>query len=73
MSPSNKSPYAGIKAYSIILSQIAGIPLIGLLIGRMVDKYLSTSPLFLVIGLFIGLGTGFYGIILYVRDVTGDE
>ncbi|WP_163580478.1 AtpZ/AtpI family protein [Gracilibacillus saliphilus] len=73
MSPSKRSPYHGLAVYSAILSQLAGAPLIGLFIGRNIDKYLSTSPLFLVIGLFLGLGAGFYGTIHYVRDKTGDE
>ncbi|QGH36344.1 hypothetical protein GI584_20855 [Gracilibacillus salitolerans] len=73
MSPPKKSPYHGLAVYSAILSQIVGAPLIGLLIGRSMDKYLSTTPLFLVIGLLLGLGAGLYGTIHYVRDLTGDE
>ncbi|MGN8646404.1 AtpZ/AtpI family protein [Gracilibacillus sp. HCP3S3_G5_1] len=73
MSPPKKSPYHGLAVYSAVLSQIVGAPLIGLFIGRSVDKYLSTSPLFLVIGLLFGLGAGLYGTIHYVRDLTGDE
>ncbi|SFM16451.1 Putative F0F1-ATPase subunit Ca2+/Mg2+ transporter [Gracilibacillus orientalis] len=73
MSPPKKSPYRGLAIYSAILSQIVGAPLIGLLIGKVMDKYLSTSPLLLVIGLLLGLGAGLYGTIHYVRDLTGDE
>ncbi len=73
MSPPKKSPYYGLAIYSMVLSQIVGGPLIGLFIGKATDNYFSTSPLFLVIGLLLGLGAGLYGTIHYVRDLTGDE
>ncbi|MGP4038892.1 AtpZ/AtpI family protein [Gracilibacillus sp. D59] len=73
MSPPQKSPYHGLAIYSAILSQIVGGPLIGLFIGRTIDKYLSTSPLFLIIGLLLGIGAGLYGTIHYVRNLSGDE
>ncbi|WP_148294973.1 AtpZ/AtpI family protein [Gracilibacillus boraciitolerans] len=59
--------------YSMILSQIVGGPLVGLFLGRLVDNYFFTTPLFLVIGLFLGIGAGLYGIIHYVTEITGDE
>ncbi|SHM62229.1 AtpZ/AtpI family protein [Gracilibacillus kekensis] len=73
MSPPKKSPYYGLAIYSAILSQIVGGPLIGLFIGKACDNYFSTSPLFLVIGLLLGLGAGFYGTFHYVRQLAGDE
>ncbi|GAE92508.1 hypothetical protein JCM21714_1512 [Gracilibacillus boraciitolerans JCM 21714] len=57
----------------MILSQIVGGPLVGLFLGRLVDNYFFTTPLFLVIGLFLGIGAGLYGIIHYVTEITGDE
>ncbi|UOQ87079.1 AtpZ/AtpI family protein [Gracilibacillus salinarum] len=73
MSPPKKSTYYGLTVYSAILSQLVGAPLVGLFIGRFIDRHLSTSPLFLLIGLFIGLGAGLYGMFHYVRELTGDE
>lgn len=73
MSPPRKNSFYGLAIGSAILSQIVGGPLIGLFIGRWVDNLLSTTPLFLVIGLLLGLGAGVYGTIHYVREITGDE
>lgn len=73
MSPPRKSPYHGLAIGSAILSQLVGGPLIGLFLGRWIDNLLSASPLFLVIGLLLGLGAGVYGTIHYVKEITGDE
>ncbi|WP_066188094.1 MULTISPECIES: AtpZ/AtpI family protein [Gracilibacillus] len=73
MSPPKGKIYNGFAIYSAILSQLVGVPLLGLFTGKYLDNHLSTSPLFLIIGLLLGLGAGLYGTILYVRDVTGDE
>ncbi|MBH0230589.1 AtpZ/AtpI family protein [Halobacillus yeomjeoni] len=58
---------------SAILSQLAGGPLAGVFLGKWVDSQLSTTPTFLIIGLFLGLGTGTYGTIHLVRTYTGDD
>lgn len=58
---------------SAILSQLVGAPIIGILIGRFLDNHFSTKPLCLIIGLFLGLGTGLYGTFHYVKELTGDE
>ncbi|SES11111.1 Putative F0F1-ATPase subunit Ca2+/Mg2+ transporter [Gracilibacillus ureilyticus] len=71
--PDRKKPYQGFAVYSRIISQLAGAPLVGLLIGRWLDKQFSTTPLLLVIGLLLGLGAGLYGTIHFVQDLTGDE
>ena len=73
MSPSKKNSFYGLAIGSAILSQIVGGPLIGLFLGKWLDKFASTSPLFLIIGLLLGLGAGFYGTIHYVREVTGED
>ncbi|ENH97975.1 hypothetical protein J416_02651 [Gracilibacillus halophilus YIM-C55.5] len=74
MSSHHKNPlYRGITIYTTILSQIVGSPLIGLLIGRWIDQHGSTSPLFMLLGLFIGLGAGIYGTIHFTRNNAEDE
>ncbi|KAB8126708.1 AtpZ/AtpI family protein [Gracilibacillus oryzae] len=71
--PERQKAYQGFAVYSRIVSQLVGAPLVGLLIGRWLDRQFTTTPLFLVIGLLLGLGAGIYGTIHLVRDLTGDE
>lgn len=58
---------------SAIVSQLAGGPLVGVYFGKWLDSQLSTSPTFLIIGIFLGLGAGTYGTIHLVRTYTGDD
>ncbi|WP_431804812.1 AtpZ/AtpI family protein [Halobacillus andaensis] len=58
---------------SAIVSQLAGGPLVGVFLGKWVDNQFSTSPLFLILGLLLGLGAGTYGTIHLVRAYTGDD
>ena len=44
--------------YSAILSQLVGSILIGIFTGMWLDNKIGTSPLFLVLFLFIGLVAG---------------
>ncbi|WP_181346770.1 AtpZ/AtpI family protein [Thalassobacillus sp. CUG 92003] len=69
----NSNPFKAIGLTSAIISQLVGGPLVGVFLGKWVDGLLSTTPLFLIIGIFLGLGAGTYGTIHLVRDYTGDD
>ncbi|MYL36164.1 hypothetical protein GLW08_14895 [Pontibacillus yanchengensis] len=56
-----------------ILSQLAGCTLVGIFFGRWLDNHFTTSPLFLILGLFAGLAAGTYGTIHLVRKYTGED
>ncbi|MGP4072317.1 AtpZ/AtpI family protein [Piscibacillus sp. B03] len=56
-----------------ILSYLSGSTIVGILIGRWLDGYFDTSPIFLIIGLLLGLATGVYGMILLVKKFLGDD
>nr|WP_036821382.1 AtpZ/AtpI family protein [Pontibacillus yanchengensis] len=56
-----------------ILSQLAGCTLVGIFFGRWLDNQFTTSPLFLILGLFAGLAAGTYGTIHLVRKYTGED
>ncbi|MFC7319352.1 MULTISPECIES: AtpZ/AtpI family protein [Halobacillus] len=58
---------------SAIVSQLAGGPLVGVYMGKWVDGQFSTGPLFLILGIFLGVGAGTYGTIHLVRAYTGDD
>ncbi|KGX86447.1 AtpZ/AtpI family protein [Pontibacillus litoralis] len=69
----DQNPFQAMALTSGILSQLAGCSLIGIFIGRWADDYFSTSPLFLIVGLLIGLAAGTYGTIYLVRKYTGED
>ncbi|TFB19300.1 hypothetical protein E3U55_11080 [Filobacillus milosensis] len=56
-----------------ILSYLSGSTIVGVLFGRWLDGYLNTSPIFLIIGLLLGLATGVYGMIVLVNKYLGDD
>ncbi len=55
MKDRNRHPLQAMALVSIILSQLAGSVLIGLFSGRWADQWLDTEPLFLILGLLLGL------------------
>lgn len=69
----SKPPFQAMALTSAILSQLVGGILTGLFLGDWLDSLLSTSPTFLIIGLFLGLGAGSYGTIHLIRRYSGDD
>ncbi|MEW9500837.1 AtpZ/AtpI family protein [Jeotgalibacillus marinus] len=59
----HRRPYRAMALYSAILSQLAGSMLVGLFAGRWLDQKWNTEPLFLIMGLVLGLGTGIYAML----------
>lgn len=47
--------------------------LLGFFIGRWLDMKLGTTPLFLLIGIFWGLGGSFYSLFLQVKKMQEEE
>ncbi|KGX93886.1 membrane protein [Pontibacillus halophilus JSM 076056 = DSM 19796] len=68
-----QTPFKAVALTSGILSQLAGGTLVGIFFGRWLDEQLSTSPLFLILGLLLGLSAGTYGTVYLVRKYTGEE
>ncbi|MGM8215018.1 AtpZ/AtpI family protein [Bacillaceae bacterium W0354] len=66
------NPFRGIAITSGILSYLAGATIVGIFIGRWLDDYFQTTPLFLIIGLLLGLAAGVYGMIKIVNKYLGD-
>ena len=66
--PSNSGPtvadLAGIGMY------LAAVILLPLLAGVWIDSAWHTAPLFVLIGLFVGLAAGAAGVWLKVRDIS---
>ncbi|WP_462411335.1 AtpZ/AtpI family protein [Neobacillus sp. Marseille-QA0830] len=58
---------------SAITSQLVGSILIGIFAGRWLDRHWDTEPIFLIVGLFIGLATGTYAMLRTIRDFYSGE
>ncbi|WP_028400661.1 AtpZ/AtpI family protein [Ectobacillus panaciterrae] len=65
------------KAYALmtgILSQLVGSILVGIFLGKWIDGKLNTFPLFLIIGLLLGLATGTYAMTVLIQKFnSGDQ
>ncbi|WP_379970666.1 AtpZ/AtpI family protein [Ectobacillus sp. sgz5001026] len=74
MQGNNKNP---MKAYALmtgVLSSLAGSILVGIFGGKWLDSLFGTFPLFLIIGLLLGLGAGVYAMTKLISQFyAGDE
>ena len=68
-----RRPLHGIALYSAILSQLVGSILIGVYTGMWLDSKIGTTPLFLVLCLFIGLAAGVTAVILSIRKYDSGD
>ncbi|GEN44272.1 AtpZ/AtpI family protein [Alkalibacillus haloalkaliphilus] len=66
-------PLRGMAITTAILSHLSGATVVGILLGRWLDSYFQTSPLLLLVGLFLGLAAGVYGTIKLVTKFLGDD
>ena len=65
--PSNPSTGADLAGIGLYLAGAVLLPLIG---GVLLDSVLHTAPLFVLIGLFVGLVAGGIAIWLKVRELS---
>ncbi|MDF0726614.1 AtpZ/AtpI family protein [Cytobacillus sp. S13-E01] len=73
MRQNHKHPLQAIALMSGILSQLVGSVLVGIFLGRWLDQTIKTEPLFLIIGLLLGLAVGIYGMLRLVQHFfSGD-
>jgi ATP synthase protein I len=69
----NRNPFKAMGLMSLIVSQLVGATLVGVFGGMWLDSQIHTKPLFLVIGLLLGMGAGVYSTIRLVSRFLGDE
>lgn len=62
-----KQTMRSLALMSTISSYLLGSILVGIFGGKWLDSYFDTNSLFLIIGLFLGIGTGTYGVIQVVK------
>ncbi|MBM7652695.1 F0F1-type ATP synthase assembly protein I [Neobacillus cucumis] len=65
-----------LKAYALmtaIVAQLVGCILVGIFAGQWLDHHFSTDPIFLIVGLLIGLASGTYSMLRSIRNYfSGD-
>ncbi|MBN6885042.1 ATP synthase protein I [Cytobacillus horneckiae] len=69
----DRRPYKAMVLMSAILSQLVGSILLGIFAGRWLDRVVGTEPLFLIIGLLLGLSTGIYAMLRLVQQFFTGE
>lgn len=73
MHQKDRNPFKAMALMSAILSQLVGSVLIGIFAGRWLDRMVGTEPLFLIIGLLIGLSAGIYAMMSLVQQFFTGE
>ncbi|AST93749.1 AtpZ/AtpI family protein [Sutcliffiella cohnii] len=68
-----KHPFRAMALTTSILSYLVGPTLLGIFVGKWLDEQFETPPLFLLIGLFLGLATGIFGIMQLLRKYSSGE
>ncbi|MGM7721847.1 AtpZ/AtpI family protein [uncultured Metabacillus sp.] len=73
MRQKHRHPLHAMGLMSAILSQLAGSVLLGIFAGKWVDEYFHTEPLFLIVGLLLGLAVGIYAMLRLVHHYFSGE
>ncbi|OAO81997.1 AtpZ/AtpI family protein [Anoxybacillus flavithermus] len=75
MRPHERHPFRAIGLMTAISSQLVGSVLVGIFGGRFVfvDERFGTEPLFLIVGLLLGLAAGIYAMIRLIRSFFSGE
>jgi F0F1-type ATP synthase assembly protein I len=63
MDSNRDRPFKAMALMTSIVSQLSGCVIIGIFAGRFADQKLNTEPIFLIVGLFLGLAAGVYAVI----------
>ncbi|MFC4766507.1 AtpZ/AtpI family protein [Effusibacillus consociatus] len=63
----NENPYRAIGLVSAIGTDLALCVLGGVYLGKWIDGEFGTTPIFLMIGLLVGLGVGIYSMMLLIK------
>ncbi|WP_246944450.1 AtpZ/AtpI family protein [Bacillus pinisoli] len=73
MPQKNRHPLHAMALMTAILSQLVGSILIGIFGGRWIDQMIGTFPLFLIIGLLVGLAAGVFAMLRLVSHYFSGE
>jgi F0F1-type ATP synthase assembly protein I len=73
MRQNNRHPFQAMALMSAIVSQLAGSVLVGIFLGRWLDRVSGAGPLFLIFGLLAGLAAGIYAMLRLVQHFFSGE
>jgi len=73
MRQNDRHPLQAYALMTAILAQLAGSVLIGVFVGKWLDRIIGTEPFFLILGLLIGLAAGVYAMIRLVQHFYSGE
>jgi len=74
MRQNNRNHFLAMALMSAIVSQLVGSILIGIFSGRWLDRQWGTEPIFLIVGLLIGLAAGTFSMLASIRHFySGDK
>lgn len=74
MRQNNRNHFLAMALMSAIVSQLVGSILIGIFSGRWLDRQWGTEPIFLIVGLLIGLAAGTFSMLTSIRHFySGDK
>jgi ATP synthase protein I len=73
MPSNNRHPLHAMALMTAILSQLVGSVLVGIFLGKWIDHAVGTFPLFLIIGLLLGLAAGVYSMLRLITHYFSGE
>jgi F0F1-type ATP synthase assembly protein I len=73
MRKKQRHPLHAMGLMSAILSQLVGSILIGIFGGKWIDDFFETEPLFLIVGILLGLAAGVYAMYRLVHHYFSGE
>lgn len=73
--PSKEDPsgWRAVGGAVAIPTMLAATVLVGVVLGKLADDWLSTSPLFLLVGLLLGLVAGVRETLLILRKINSRD
>jgi ATP synthase protein I len=69
----NRRPFKAYALMTAIVAQLAGSILVGVFLGRWLDRLTNTEPLFLIIFLLLGLAAGVFSMLRSIRQFFSGE
>ena len=68
----SNSPWRAMGVVGVIGVELAVLLLLGLWLGKKLDMLLQTSPIFLILGMLLGLAIGVWSVIRIIKTYLGD-
>ena len=68
----SNSPWRAMGVVGAIGVELAVLLLLGLWLGKKLDMLLQTSPIFLILGMLLGLAIGVWSVIRIIKPYLGD-